>query len=91
MGGEAPGGRGGGRAGIISEGCAEDPWGVYGLDPGVLRGIGGGALGFSKLLSWFEGKRGLAGGLETADNGAFDMILGIRSVSPEIAGSLARA
>jgi len=29
---------------------------------GALRGMGGGALGFSKLPSWFCGKRGLAGG-----------------------------
>lgn len=29
---------------------------------GGLLGIGGGALGFSKLPSWFWGNRGLAGG-----------------------------
>jgi len=32
--------------------------------PGMLRGIGGGARGFSKLPSWCVfGKRGLTGGL----------------------------
>ncbi len=33
------------------------------LAVGMLRGMGGGARGFSKLVSWFEGKRGLVGGL----------------------------
>lgn len=50
-----PGGLGAGRPGTI-------------LAPPPLsrcRGIGGGARGFSKLPSWFWGKRGEAGGLRT--------------------------
>lgn len=41
--------------------------GEVGREPAVwLRGIGGGARGFSKLSWSFLGKRGLAGGLKTA-------------------------
>lgn len=32
---------------------------------GVFPGTGGGDLGFSKLVSWFEGNLGLGGGLDT--------------------------
>ena len=35
----------------------------------AARGIGGGARGFSKLPSWFCGKRGLTGGDVTAVSG----------------------
>lgn len=59
----APGGRGAGRW------ATRFDWVIGGgpvvklLAVGMLRGIGGGARGFSKLVSWFEGKRGLVGGL----------------------------
>lgn len=36
-----------------------------------LFGIGGGARGFSKLPSWFCGKRGLAGGEMTPAMGEY--------------------
>ena len=59
-----PGGLGAGRCGIIAPGPACDEVGVLtALLPGVLRGIGGGARGFSKLSCVLTGKRGLAGGL----------------------------
>ena len=67
VGGDAPGGRGAGRPGTRLGWLA---FGVIGVKPaggGMLRGIGGGARGFSKLVSWFEGKRGLAGGLVTVE------------------------
>lgn len=55
-----PGGRGAGRWGIMVEPFTLGE-GEVGPDgrPGVLRGIGGGARGFSKLSSVFVGKRGL--------------------------------
>ena len=60
-----PGGLGAGRCGIsagIPLDC--DNTGVLtALLPGVLLGIGGGALGFSKLSCVLTGKRGEAGGL----------------------------
>lgn len=37
--------------------------GLKALGLGTLRGIGGGARGCSKAVSWFEGNRGLDGGL----------------------------
>lgn len=52
-----PGGLGAGLWGIIL--TPTD----HGVD--VRCGIGGGARGFSKLASWFDGNRGLAGGLRS--------------------------
>lgn len=43
--------------------------GESGLVAGTALGIGGGALGFSKLPSWFCGNRGLDGGEVSAVNG----------------------
>lgn len=57
-----PGGLGAGRLGIrllLPRECFI----AVGFGPGVLRGIGGGARGFSKLPSEFCGNRGLSGGL----------------------------
>lgn len=55
----APGGLGAGRLGT------RDPLtcGEFGTGDVRLRGIGGGARGFSKLSRSFRGKRGLWGGL----------------------------
>lgn len=55
----APGGLGAGRAGT------REPFicGELGMGEVRLRGIGGGARGFSKLSSPLRGKRGLCGGL----------------------------
>lgn len=58
----APGGLGAGRLGtspLRSLGIFE----FTGGNGAAVLGTGGGALGFSKLLSVFEGNRGLAGGL----------------------------
>lgn len=59
---EAPGGLGAGRAGT-----SEPPLSCGELGTGEvrLRGIGGGARGFSKLSSPLRGKRGLCGGLKS--------------------------
>lgn len=59
----APGGRGAGRWATKFERVVAGPPVVELLAVGMLRGMGGGARGFSKLVSWFEGKRGLVGGL----------------------------
>jgi hypothetical protein len=57
--GAAPGGRGAGRFGTN----AAPTGGELGTGDVRLRGMGGGARGFSKLSSPFRGKRGLCGGL----------------------------
>lgn len=58
-----PGGLGAGRCGsmvVLLGGSGESGACIL---PGALRGIGGGALGFSKLSWVLLGNRGLAGGL----------------------------
>jgi len=68
--------------------------GLKALGFGTLRGIGGGARGFSKLVSWFDGKRGLAGGLAIVERGALGLgaeLEGMRRLSPEADGSSALA
>lgn len=47
---DAPGGRGAGRPGTRVACPAEGGLGKKVLDPGAVRGIGGGVLGFSKLV-----------------------------------------
>lgn len=59
----APGGFGAARVGT------REPAGAAAAAAGAARGIGGGARGFSKLPSWFCGKRGLVEGEVTAATG----------------------
>lgn len=65
------------------------------LAVGVLRGIGGGARGFSKLVSWLEGKRGLVGGLVMVERCECDCwvaeFVGVRRLNPDTDGSSALA
>lgn len=56
--GAGTGGLGAGRLGIIPLLLLSLGWKLE-----FMPGTGGGARGFSKLVSWFDGKRGLAGGL----------------------------
>lgn len=59
----APGGFGAARVGT------REPAGAAAVAAGAARGIGGGARGFSKLPSWFCGKRGLVEGEVTVATG----------------------
>lgn len=60
IGGACEGGLGAGLLGIRTGGAG--PFAVVKPLVDAPLGMGGGALGFSKLPSWFCGKRGLAGG-----------------------------
>jgi hypothetical protein len=75
-----PGGRGAGRWGIKT---LPFEMGERGAPPrvGVLRGMGGGARGFSKLSMVLLGKRGLCGGLIMGVIMA--LMCGLRGPEPE--------